>query len=73
MKTAEQIQSAIDDFTMLRKNPGLMKRVAPGLETQLPGIIAAFRYVMDDEDRSFTDVHAEVVRELERKRGPASA
>ena len=72
MKTAEQVQSAIDDFTTLRRNPGLLKRVAPGLESQLPGIIAAFRYVMEDEDRPFTDVHAEVVRELERKRAAAA-
>ena len=72
MKTAEQVQSAIEDFTMLRKNPGVLKRVAPGLENQLPGIIAAFRYVMEDDDRPFTDVHAEVVRELERKRAASS-
>ncbi len=69
MKSADQVQSAIDDFNALRKNPSLLKRVAPGLENQLPGIIAAFRYVMEDDDRPFTDVQSEVLRELERKRG----
>ncbi len=69
MKTTAQVQSAIDDFTTFRKTPGLIRRVAPTLEPQLPGIIAALRYVMEDQDRPFTEVHAEVTRELERKRG----
>lgn len=69
MKSADQVQSAIDDFNALRKNPSLLKRVAPALESQLSGIVAAFRYVMEDDDRPFTDIHNEVLRELERKRG----
>ena len=69
MKSAAQVQRAIDAFNALRKNPSLLKRVAPALESQLSGIVAAFRYVMEDDERPFTEVHAEVLRELERKRG----
>ena len=69
MKSADQVQSAIDDFNALRENPSLLMRVAPALESQLSGIVAAFRYVMEDDERPFTEVHAEVLRELERKRG----
>ncbi len=70
MKTPQEVQAALETLVKLKKNPAMLKYAAPSLEfeAQLPGMVAALRWINEEGDRTLPQVHAEVLREFERKR-----
>ena len=70
MKAPQDVQAALDTLVKLKKDPAMLKYAAPSpeFEAQLPGMVAALRWINEEGERTLPQVHAEVVREFERKR-----
>jgi hypothetical protein len=70
MKTPQEVQAALDTLVKLKKDPAMLKYAAPSpeFEAQLPGMVAALRWINEEGERTLPQVHAGVVREFERKR-----
>jgi len=70
MKASEEVQVALETLMKLKKDPAMLKYAAPSpeFEAHLPGIVAALRWINEEGERTLPQLHAEVVREFERKR-----
>jgi len=70
MKTPQEVQAAFETLMKLKKDPAMLKYAAPSpeFETQMPGMVAALRWISEEGERTLPQVHAEVLREFERKR-----
>lgn len=80
MKSPDEIQGALDHLAGIKKNPALLKLLAPSpvFQDHIPGVVAALRWVLSAEDKSLGEFHAEICRDSgpragDSKRGrPAS-
>ena len=70
MKTPQEVQAAFETLMKLKKDPAMLKYAAPSpeFETQMPGMVAALRWINEEGERTLPQVHADVLREFERKR-----
>ena len=70
MKTPQEVQAALETLMKLKKDPAMLKYAAPSpeFERQMPGMVAALRWINEEGERTLPQVHAEVLREFERKR-----
>jgi hypothetical protein len=70
MKAPQDVQAALETLMKLTKDPAMLKYAAPSpeFEAQLPGMVAALRWINEEGERTLPQVHAEVVREFERRR-----
>jgi hypothetical protein len=70
MKAPQDVQAALDTLMKFKKDAAMLKYAAPSpeFEAQLPGMVAALRWINEEGERTLPQVHAEVVREFERKR-----